>query len=81
VAISRVLVSLTEDSWPGGTPRLLLPFGEPGDLQFQVPLQLPSGGRTDGAGFEEPGQFGVLSSDEIALVASPATITAVTPET
>jgi hypothetical protein len=39
----------------GRRPRLPLLFGKPGDLQVQPPLQLPSGGRGDRAGFEEPG--------------------------
>jgi hypothetical protein len=50
----------------GGAPRLAVPFGKPGDLQVQAPLQPPSGGRADRAGFEEPGQLGVLGRDEIA---------------
>ena len=51
----------------GRRPRSPLLFGKPGDLQVQPPLQPPSGGRGDRAGFEQPGQLGVLRGDEIAL--------------
>ena len=50
----------------GGAPRSPAPFGKPGDLQIQAPLQPPSGGRADRVGFEELGQLGVLRRDEIA---------------
>jgi hypothetical protein len=44
---------------------LLLSFGEPGEFQAQVALQPPAGGGADGAGIDQPGQFGVFGSDEV----------------
>jgi len=49
---------------------LLVPFGEPGRFQVEVPLQSSAGGGADGAGLVEPGEFRAFGAAVIGLPTS-----------